>query len=453
MFAVKPILLILFFIVISLSVSANTAALTGIGFGATEDEAKKEALADLASAVRVRVYSKYERQETAKNGGEISSDVSKFTRLISDVPLINPAVSYFRENGKIKAIASLNNPESYANKLRDLSDKINILTDFQANAGRDLIYRQLEAAAPLYDEYENYETVLTVLGFSDYARPKISGYRARAMLLDMQSTPPSLEIAAEILIKPMRERTGIYVSAPRMQGSDNITPFAAFFKDILSAKLKASENKASATYNMACSYTESGGDVIMSCSLLSGSTVAASSIVKVPGHLVTGSVKLSQRNDLAAIINKYNNSASSSLKVSLKISADGDPSILNAGDSATLLVKSNKEAYIYIVRYTGTSANLMPIVRNGAFILRINKNQADKWISVGQFKISKTPGTETLQVFALENEPNPPDIFPDYIIENTKPEKAADDFMHLFMKQSGEKNVSVLSYAVIGGKK
>ncbi len=458
---VKIPFLTLFFIIISIYSRADTGALTGIGYGATEDEAKKEALADLSSAVKVRVYSKYEQQTAVKNGGEASVESSRFTRLISDVPFISPDVSYFKENGSIKAVAVINNPESYAAKAKELSGKIDALTDFPENAGRDLIYRQLEAAAPLYGEYEGYETVLTVLGISDYARPKISGSQARAMLLDMQSAPPSLEIAAEILTGPMKGRPNVYVSAPLTPGNDEVTPFAAFFRDMLSAKLKANKNKDAADYNMACSYTGSGGDVIMSCSLLSGgSAVVASSIVKIPGHLLKGSVIQPSSSDLMAVINGYDNTASS-LRASVKISADGDPSMLKRGDRITLLVKANKPSYIYIVCYTRTAeaetANVLLLGINGAFILPVKEDQADKWISLGQFTVNSMPGSETLQVFALENPPTASKILPDYAVDNfgplkARPERVAEDFMYLFSRQKGEKSISTLTYTIIGGK-
>ena len=52
-----------------------------------------------------------------------------------------------------------------------------------------------------------------VLGIKDYLLPRISSAEALKMILEMQETPPSLEVAAEVLTKDMNEKDTAYFAA------------------------------------------------------------------------------------------------------------------------------------------------------------------------------------------------------------------------------------------------
>ena len=87
--------LILFLFMSLFVVNAYSADLQGIGYGATMEEAKLEALADLSASVKVQVFSKHE-QTTYKNQDKIQSDYTRWTKLYTNVPILNPSVYYSR---------------------------------------------------------------------------------------------------------------------------------------------------------------------------------------------------------------------------------------------------------------------------------------------------------------------------------------------------------------------
>ena len=452
------ILLIIFIVLITVP-KVCFAQLTGIGYGKTEDEAKQEALADLSATVKVQVYSKTQRQTSVKNGNDYSFESSRFTRLISNIPFINPNITYSKEKGSIKAVAVIDNPNDYKEKAKELSEKINSYTNFSKNSSKTIIYNRLKESVPLYEEYENYEAILKILDVDDYAKPHISSHKAKTILLDMQSTPPNLEIAAEVLTKNIKNKNNVYVLTPMYAGSDEVTDFGIFFRDIISGKLKSVQDKNAATYFMDCAYANSNRDIIMSCSLVSGGGMTvASSMVKIPENLLTGINSTPHDKNLSSLIKSYDTD-NEQIKVSAKISTENSSSMLKQKETFTLLVKANKPIYLYIAEYTETAhintAKIILVGNDKKFIMPIKSEQTNKWISLGRFNAPSSKGTSTLQIFAMEYMPNKEDILPSYFIKdfNTaeiSPKQAAEDLINLFSGLEGDKSVSSITYTIIG---
>ncbi len=441
---------------------AYSATLIGTGYGKTKDEAKKEALSDLSQSVNVLVYSKHERRVLVDKRNLAQSESSRFTKLISKVAFINPNITYSKEKKLIKAVAIVDNPKDYALKMADLCEKINSLTTFSNNVSDEVIYRSLEKALPIYDEYESYETILHLLDYNDYPKPELSLGATRQKLIDLSTTPPNLEIAAEVLTNDIKSKPNIFVATPVISGTKEITDFSLFFKDVLESKVKAVKNQNIASYTLSCSYGTVAKDIIMNCSLLSGSSMAlSSSMVKIPNHLIKGMKSHSSSPNLALLVDEYENK-NSSLKVNIKISSSENSTILNAGEKVTLLVKSNKKAYLYFVVYANTfdmqAASLMVIPKTNEYLLNIKEKDINKWLSLGMWKVSDVAGSYSIQVFATENEPDFKSILPEYAQNNfnllpVNIERASKDLINHFRRHKGDKYVTSLTYNVIGSKK
>ena len=148
------------------------------------EEAKQEALSDLSASVKVQVYSKHE-QTTYKNKNKIKSDYTRWTKLSTNVPLLNPSIYYSKENGKHKATAVIDNPALYSKKLTDIAERIDEMTkNIKTGSDKTLNYRVLKSVQSLYDEYESYQAVADVLGIKDYLLPRISSAEALKMILE-----------------------------------------------------------------------------------------------------------------------------------------------------------------------------------------------------------------------------------------------------------------------------
>jgi len=92
-------------------------------------------------------------------------------------------------------------------------------------------------------------------------------------------------------------------------------------------------------------------------------------------------------------------------------------------DKVELFVKMNKPGYLYIMGHVnnpgGRFSYLLPIngdEKKRDFVLFINADDANKWISLDEFEIEAPYGTEILQVFASTDDIV--DRVPDYYIND-----------------------------------
>ncbi len=451
--------LILFLFMCLISFNAYSADLQGIGYGSTMEEAKQEALSDLSASVKVQVYSKHE-QTTYKNKNKIKSDYTRWTKLSTNVPLLNPSIYYSKENGKHKAIAVIDNPALYSKKLTDIAERIDEMTkNIKTGSDKTLNYRVLKSVQSLYDEYESYQAVADVLGIKDYLLPRISSAEALKMILEMQETPPSLEVAAEVLTKDMNEQN-IYVAPVMYAGKENITEFGAFFKDMLSTKVNSVEVEEDGRNKLRCSYTQSGNDIIMACSLITGvSKVLKSSAVKIPKELVT--MQAVPKTDTSSILNTYT-PPKTDYKIWIKISTDGDPTFLREDEPFTLFVKANKAGYIYFITMNNAvdgEANILPLDWNNKFIKYIDEKNINKWVCIGHYRVKAPFGSESLYAFGLEKEPMPEYIVPEYTLDkigylkNVRPEVLLQDVLYLFKRQQGDKTMTSITFTTAPNRK
>ncbi|MCX4360269.1 LPP20 family lipoprotein [Mucispirillum schaedleri] len=451
--------LILFLFMCLISFNAYSADLQGIGYGSTMEEAKQEALSDLSASVKVQVYSKHE-QTTYKNKNKIKSDYTRWTKLSTNVPLLNPSIYYSKENGKHKATAVIDNPALYSKKLTDIAERIDEMTkNIKTGSDKTLNYRVLKSVQSLYDEYESYQAVADVLGIKDYLLPRISSAEALKMILEMQETPPSLEVAAEVLTKDMNEKN-IYVAPVMYAGKENITEFGAFFKDMLSTKVNSVEVEEDGRNKLRCSYTQSGNDIIMACSLITGiSKVLKSSAVKIPKELVT--MQAVPKTDTSSILNTYT-PLKTDYKIWIKISTDGDPTFLRENEPFTLFVKANKAGYIYFITMNNAvdgEANILPLDWNNKFIKYIDEKNINKWVCIGHYRVKAPFGSESLYAFGLEKEPMAEYIVPEYTLDkigylkNVRPEVLLQDVLYLFKRQQGDKTMTSITFTTAPNRK
>lgn len=453
----KKIIIVLTICLISFNV--YSADLQGIGYGVTMEEAKQEALSDLSSSIKVQVFSKHE-QTTYKNNNKIQSDYTRLIKLSTNVPLISPSIYYAKENGKYKATAVIDKPLLYKDKLADIAGKIDAVTkDFTIAGDKALNYRLLKSVQSLYDEYDSYKSVADVIGIVDYVSPRISSSEALKIILEMQETPPSLEVAAEVLTKDMNEKN-IYVAPVMYAGKENITEFGAFFKDMLSTKVNSVEVEEDGKNTLRCTYSQSSSDIIMVCSLITGvSKVLKSSVVKIPKELVT--MEAVPKVDTSSILNSYT-PPKTDYKIWLKISTDGDATFLRENEPFTLLVKANKAGYIYFMTVNNAldgEANILLLDWNNQFIKYIDESHVNKWVSLGKYRVKAPFGSESLYAFGLEKEPLPEYIVPEYTLDkignlkNVRPEILMQDVLSLFKRQQGDKTMASITYTTAPNRK
>lgn len=431
--------------------------LYGEGYGADEKEAKKEALADLASIIKVRVYSKYE-SSSYNDGKNSSSNSVRFIKLISDAPILNPEITYFKERGGVKAVASITNAEAYIDKLNSIAQKINnMLANISRTDNDALKFNLLEALLPLYDEYDLYEIVPKLLDNSSYDKPATDREKVLEEYLKMTELPPDLNIAADILTRGLEDRRNIFVTTPLTSIGDEVTEFGLFFQKLLKAKV-ISALQERADYKFNCSYAPSQSNLLMVCSLISGGTALKSTAVKIPIALVS---KLNYKPKPKNLSDYLEGTVESNdLKAAVRISPETNPNILRDGEYFTILARLNKPAYVYVVAYPSVgrlgASGIVHIGGDGGFLRKIDDEDTGRWVGLGRFKAGDPLAVGEIQLFAIEDKPkDEKQLLPTYLqnkfYNNDKDRgEVAADIISIFKKLLGNKTSATVSIQTSG---
>lgn len=430
--------------------------LTGIGYGKTENEAKTAAMDDLASLIKTRVYSKYSLSKY-ESGNRFVNESTRFVKIISDVPIINPQVGYFKEPGRIKAVVNLSDASGYIKRLNGITSSINsMLKKAKDTDDASLRFAILGKVLPFYDEFDKYAVVPMVMGVDGYDKPSLTEAEVLEQYLAMEETPPNLNVAADILTSGFKERRNIFVATP-LTVSGEVTDFGVFFGKLLSSKINASIEEQ-VDFRLKCVYAETGEALLTTCSLFSGGSSVASTAVRIPLGLVAKINYKPKSKDMGEL-SKAGNSVGK-LRASVRISPEDNPNILRDGDYFTILVRLNKAAYVYVAAFPGIGSigisGIEPIGGQNGFLRLIDEEKTGVWVSLGRFKAGYPLGASTIYLFAISDEQTDAEkLIPEYLreklysAEKTR-EEVASDLMGIFNKLDGEKTLSVTNIPTAG---
>jgi hypothetical protein len=101
----------------------------------------------------------------------------------------------------------------------------------------------------------------------------------------------------------------------------------------------------------------------------------------------------------------------SDFKAQLNTNKGSSQLLFEKGETAQLLVKMNKAGYFYMVGHSKNDEieisyllDMNEAGGNRRFIFYINADDANKWVSIGEFEISPPFGVESLQLIASEKD-------------------------------------------------
>ena len=262
-------------------------------------------------------------------------------------------------------------------------------------------------AYSLLKEYDRYESVAVILGAHLPERPTITKAKVKLELAKLDSNIDSLDIASRVLAKSFKQ-SGIYVYPPLMQNNTTVAKFGSVFAKELKSKVKAAKSPKEASYLLVGEYTLLKDMMVLNYELLSkkSNEVVSSKTININSKAYKG-IKTKPKNiDFDALLNSGIIS-SSSLKVSLNSNRGSENLLFIDGEDVELFVKLNKMGYLYIVGYTQTKNEKMSYLlelQEGSgtskFVKFVNADDASRWISLGEFRVEKPFGVESLQVIA-----------------------------------------------------
>lgn len=400
-------IVLMFFFTASIAMSAD---LTGVGYGKSKKEAKQEALADLSSLVRVEVKSKFLSKAIGNSDGQ-SKEIQQLITTESDLPILGAQFDIIFVNNEFMAEAYLkrdNVLRLYLDALRSAKYKVNrSLQLLSVEDEESVSYQLLTSILTEIEQYRKYKAVALLLGATDFPKLSIGESEVRAKILKLSKSAKTLEFGASLLSSEIaHENVYVYPATPYQ--SHEVTPFSAVLKDkIFSGLNKATDLPQKADYIMVGRYLQNdkGLDVTYTLNDKAGITLKTV-VVHFAPTAYEGYRTEPETIDFDRLLHD-GVVVSNDFRAEVATHKGTHGLVFKHKDSIELLIKMNQAGYFYIVGHvvkkSGRYSYIVELSEgagNRKFIHYLNADDANKWVSLGEFEAIPPFGVESLQVIA-----------------------------------------------------
>lgn len=399
------------FIIMIFPFAAFAAQFTGIGYGTTQDAARTNALSDLSAQILVEVRSEITISEDASGSNSGHREVSA----IADVPVIGAEITYSADTQQYQAKAVLDSARSlpaYEKTLTELAAQIRSALEQTYGKSGQAAIETLEKAYAKADTYEKTYAAALILGSSYIKDRGFSAASIAERLIELEKTATNLEEAVFILTKDIVQKN-IYVLPPAAPSSSEVTQFAEAVQSVIEGSVNSVETPAAADYKMSGEYAVQGKSIILTYRLISlhdGLTAAARTVRLAPSAFA-GLDYLPKTADFDRLL-KNGVAVSKDFRVNVSTDKGSENLLFKNAEKIELLVKTTAPAYVYAVGHTMKKKERYSYLLefqnaegSRRFVRFINADDANKWVSLGEFTVTKPFGVESIQVIASSKDP------------------------------------------------
>lgn len=413
--------------------AASVLVIKATGSGASQGEARADALSSLSSTLYTQVKSSLEVDDrVVMADGKVMATASNFFERINvstDLPILGATVQTTYDGNRLTPLyyaeaemSSLVSLPLYEQELERLAHLINSVDLTSLDDGDSLLQeRQLLALLGYHDQYERHAYVARALGTGEYPPLSHSRYTLELKIGALARVNDSYAKAAQSLVQGV-DKSGVYVYPPKLDGRGSVTEFAEqlawAMQDALGSRSTYNADRAS--YFMEGSYTlvnDGRGGIIVSFRLEDGKgTVITTSMASLLPAVYEGQRFIPTAFDFQKQLER-GEAVDTSFKAEIRINGKTDYLSFHRGDELVIEAKANQMCYFYIVGYvfndTGERfAYLFPLkfdaVGKDMFVHRVSADQVGQWIiinptwkgSVLPIEIIEPYGLEALQLYA-----------------------------------------------------
>lgn len=383
--------------------SLQAKTLVGEGYGDTRQEARKNALAALSESLYVDIKADYE-SETASNG---YNNATLKVHTSSDLPLLGVDYTVVDKKKDFYCTATLESSrvlplyQSELQKLRVSINSLNAKRKSASNASDK--YRVLNELLGNILQFEKLESVSMMLG-GKIEQSSTDAASIRSEILGIESISPTLDIAADVLTRNLPQ--GEYmVQAPLPAGSNQVTAFSRVMRDKVMDHIHSVSQRHEYTSFLKGRYEIQKQGIVVSYQAVDykGETLA-SRVVKISPGAYQG---LGYKPDSVNFEKLLNDGyvRSNDFRADLNTNQGSQSLLFQPGQTIELFARLNEPGYFYIVSHNISTEQSYLLELNDAsgkraFIRYVNADDANRWLSLGQFEVSPPYGTENLQMIA-----------------------------------------------------
>jgi len=391
-----------------LSTPLQALQLAGEARAPTSDKARNQAFAELSESLKIEVKSSFQSEFTSDG----YQDANRKIITISELPLLGVDISLTEVKDGFICIALLNSDKSlrlYEAELKRLATLIyNQQKQLNLTTSNDLRYQILNQLLTEVEQYISYETVARLLGASDLKSLTINRATIRSELYKLESAAPTLSIAAEIITRDLPD-VPYFVQPPSPQGSNQITKLSRLLRDSIRSQVSSYDDRKQARYYLKGRYEILSNSISVSYSAVdqNGATLASRIVKLAPSAYKSIQHKPTSINFDQLLHQGY--VVSNQFSAALNTTQGKENLLFTPGQTIELFAKLNNPGYFYIASHNNAD-NLSYLIElnsaqgKRAFIHYVNADQVNRWLSLGEFEVSKPYGTENLQMIASNND-------------------------------------------------
>ncbi len=384
---------------------ANAFQLQASAYGETPEQARKNALASLSESIYVEVKSTF----TSKQSSDGTQTASNVIRSNSDLPLLGVDFEIIDKKSEQYCIALLDSKKSLKLYQAELARLTSVIT--QANNKQKALknnkngrYRLLSALITDIEQYSKYRAVASLLGGGAVPSLPVTATDIRNELLSIESSAPSLEIAAEVLTRDLPDKI-FYVLPPLPQGSKQATDLSRILMNQVASKITAAEKAVNSELVLRGSYEIlNDGLSVTYRAIGSNGLILATRIVMLAEQAYENIDYKPTDIGFEDILNKRD-FISHEFHAELNSNQGKSDLLFFRGDSIELFTKLNQPGYFYVVGHN-TKDNISYLLElnnasnNRAFVRYINADDANRWVRLDVFEVTPPYGAESLQLIA-----------------------------------------------------
>ena len=402
-----PVVIIVF--ILSIFSSASAIQLKGEGYGCTEKEAKKEAVADLSSAIETEV--KTSLQTMVKiYGDEVEKCAKKVIDIRSELPILGAEYRLLPVQEEILATALLDSRKVialYEEKLRDIKKEIkSSLKNLQNPGPAYAKYTELMHLQTELDQFYKHKTVAMLLGSSNIPVLNITESDIRNRLQSLENRVDSIEMGAKLISKGINEKK-IFIYPPAAKDSNEITQFAGIVRDRLSVCLNTVQSPKNADYSIIGNYEILKHGIELTCRLLDGSfNILKTRVIK----LLPESYKDYEIKPKSISFDRLLHEGivvSNNFRIEISTNKGKKNLLFKNKEELELLIKSNRSCHFYIVGHIIKSkgkysylVEIQDVPGKRRFVYYLNADDINRWVSLGKFETTAPFGVESIQLIA-----------------------------------------------------
>lgn len=393
--------LVLFFLLFHSS--WTEAAYQAEGYGATPEQAKKNALASLSESLLVQVKSEFKSVKSSDG----QSSAKQTIETSSGLPLLGVELVESEVSGEFYCRATLNSSKSlplYESRIRALLAQANRLNTGQQKQQGNQRYLSLESLLASRENLDQYQTVAGLLGMAPVNTSLPDSALIRSQILQLESASQTLDIAVSALTRDLPDLI-YHLQAPLPFGSSQGTKLSRLIQLKMRQKLRTTDDISQAASYLAGSYEIVEDGIIVSYRVINseGGTEVSRVVKLSPKAYEKVSYQPVSTNFDQLLHEGY--VVSNSFRVELNTNQGKTGLLFSGGETIELFVKMNAPGYFYIVAHNDIEKlsyllelNQAPGKR--AFVRFVNADDANRWLSLGEFEVTRPFGTENLQLIA-----------------------------------------------------